>query len=91
MWKQNRHTFYVEKIATNYYNVKFRCLLAPIYLATYRYGKHTYQVAINGQTGEAFCPAPTYLGKLRPLFIIAGIILLIITILYAGLLYTYAS
>ena len=91
MWKQNRHTFYVEKIATNYFNVKFRCLLAPIYLATYRYGKHTYQVAINGQTGEAFCPAPTYLGKLRPLFIIAGIILLIITILYAGLLYTYAS
>lgn len=61
--RYNRH-LRVEKIATNYYGVKFRCLMAPMYLATYRFGKKTLQVAINGQTGETFCEAPTKIGRI---------------------------
>ena len=54
----------VEQVATNYYNVKFRCLLAPVYLATYKFGKKTLPVAINGQTGQTFCDVPTIIGRI---------------------------
>ena len=64
----------VEDIATNYYNVKFRYLLAPVYLATYKFGKKTLPVAINGQTGETYCDVPTNIKKI----IVLGIIALII-------------
>lgn len=80
IWKKNRGKFYYNRLmATNYYNVKFRCLLAPMYLATYKYGRRTFQVAINGQTGQAFCPVPTKVGRLKPLFVILGILIVILT------------
>ena len=61
------------KLSTNYYNVKFKYILAPMYLATYTYGGKTYSVAINGQSGETYCDAPSYLWKLI-LFIALGVI-----------------
>jgi len=33
-------------------NESWRYLLLPVYLATYRYGTESYQVVINGQTGQ---------------------------------------
>lgn len=66
----NRH-LRVEDIVTNYYDVKFRYVLAPIYLATYRFGKQTFPVAINGQTGETYCDVPTNIKKLIIFLIIA--------------------
>lgn len=50
---------FIEELATNYYNVKFRYLLVPMYFASYRYKKHRFPVVINGQTGKTFCDAPT--------------------------------
>lgn len=66
----NRH-LRVEEIVTNHYDVKFRYVLAPIYLATYRFGKQTFPVAINGQTGETYCDVPTNIKKLIIFLIIA--------------------
>ena len=66
----------VDTIATNYYNVKFRYLLAPIYLAKYKFGKYTYFVAINGQTGKTYCDVPTVIGKII-LFSAIGVLLLL--------------
>ena len=66
-------------LSTNYYNVKFRYLLAPMYLASYRYGKKVYQVAINGQTGAAYCDTPS--NRWIPKLII-GIALSIVVTLY---------
>ena len=54
----------IDAINYSFYNVKFRYVLAPIYLATFKCGKKTYPVAINGQTGKAYCKFPTFLGKL---------------------------
>ena len=71
--KFNRH-LRVEEIVTNYYDVKFRYVLAPIYLATYRFGDRTFPVAINGQTGETYCDVPTYIKRL----IILGVIAIIV-------------
>ena len=58
---QRKHGFFnfIEDLATNYYNVKFRYLLVPMYFATYRYKKRRFPVVINGQTGKTFCDAPT--------------------------------
>lgn len=72
MRRQQRYL--VSKLDSNYYNVKFRCLLAPVYLATYRFGKKTLQVAINGQTGETFCEAPT---RIRMIILLAFLGLLL--------------
>ena len=35
-----------------FHNESWRYILLPIYLATYRYGTESYQVLINGQTGQ---------------------------------------
>ena len=76
MYEVGKRRFSVRKFTTDYYNVKFRYLLAPVYIARYTFGKESYQVAINGQTGKTYCEAPTYLLKL---------ILLIILIVLVGL------
>ena len=54
----------IDAINTNYYNVKFRYVLAPVYLATYTCGKRVFPVAINGQNGKTYCDVPTFLAKL---------------------------
>lgn len=54
----------VKGILTNYYNVKFRCLMAPLYLAQYRFGKKSFLVAINGQTGKTYCDVPTKIKRI---------------------------
>ena len=68
----------IDAIVTSYYNVKFRYVLAPIYLATYTCGKNTHTVAINGQTGKTYCEVPTFLLKLVliPLFVMIVVLLL---------------
>lgn len=82
---------YSEKIYTNYYNVKFRCLMAPVYLAKYVYGKKTYLVAINGQTGKTCCKAPTKIGMIIALILIADALLGAIGYLLFLLLLSYFS
>ena len=68
----------IDAIVTSYYNVKFRYVLAPIYLATYTCGKKTHTVAINGQTGKTYCEVPTFMIKLVliPLFVLIAVLLL---------------
>lgn len=84
--RYNRNLRVID-IATNYYNVKFRCLLAPVYLATYRFGNKILPVAINGQTGETFCDVPTRIKRIILLVLLAMIIISIIEIiaLYGGM------
>ncbi|MCJ7550223.1 MAG: hypothetical protein MUQ30_11140, partial [Anaerolineae bacterium] len=36
----------------------YKLLLAPIWLANYRYGSQTYRVVVNGQTGQVFGEKP---------------------------------
>ncbi len=77
----------VEEISTNYYNVKFRCLLAPVYLAKYTFGKKTFPVAINGQTGKTYCDAPTLIRRIillgiLGLFLAAAIEMILILVFH---------
>ncbi|MCR4767140.1 MAG: hypothetical protein K5875_04195 [Saccharofermentans sp.] len=80
--EKNYEHIMVSWIKSNYYNVRFRCLLAPVYFGSFKHGKKTYPVAINGQTGQAFFDVPTYILKLILICIAAGIIILAAFILY---------
>ena len=83
---KNKVILYVTRLITRFYNVKFRYLLAPMYFATYTFGKKTYQVIINGQTGKTIFPVPRYLTKMIILAVIAGIFILVT---FFGLTYLF--
>ena len=76
----------VDRINTYYYNVKFRCLLAPMYFGSYTYRKKTYQVAINGQTGKTLFSVPRYFLQLIIAAVIGAILVLAI---FFGLMYLF--
>ena len=65
------------KLSTNYYDVKFRYLLAPMYIASFKYRDKLYAVAINGQTGAAYCELPShrFIRWLIPLIAIGAVTL----------------
>lgn len=91
MYDIQKGKFFVKKYDTNCYNVKFRYLLAPVYVGRYTVGKVTYYVAINGQTGQTFCEAPTYLFKLILLIITVFVLSFVLLGVYLGLVGTYGS
>ena len=76
----------ISRMTTKYYDVKFRYVLAPMYFATYTFRKKTYQVAINGQTGQTLFKVPRYLPKL---IIIAAIAAYTLCALYFLLMYLF--
>ena len=65
--------------------------MAPVYLAKYIYGKKTYLVAINGQTGKTCCKAPTIIGWIIALILIADALLGVISYLVFLLIISYIS
>ncbi len=75
-------TLFLENLTTNYYDVKFRYLLAPVYFASYRYKKKKMLVVINGQTGKTFCYAPTFIPKIVISCIIILLVLLILFLVF---------
>ncbi len=76
----------VDWIRTNYYNVKFRCLLAPMYFGSFKYRKNTYHVAINGQTGKTLFTVPRYFAQM---IIVAAIASILTLVGYFALVYLF--
>ena len=68
---------------TEYSDIKYRYIIAPVYLASFTFKGKKYAVAINGKTGEVACDPPSTLRVRFILFValfvtIAVIIFLII-------------
>ena len=59
---------------TNYTDVTYKYILAPVYLASFTYKGKKYDVAINGSTGDVACDPPSARKFFIALFIILGII-----------------
>ncbi len=71
----------IESMDTSYSNVTFKHLLVPVYASAYKFSGKTYQVVINGRTGEVFGERPYSAFKIGCLAIaILGLILLTILI-----------
>ena len=77
--------FHLKSLISNYYNVKFRYLLAPIYFASYRYKNTKYSVVINGQTGQTYCDAPTII----PLLVVIGVICVLLILAINGFFFIF--
>ncbi len=65
------------QFSTMYDNITFKYLLAPIWLASYKYKDQIYNIVINGQTGKVGGKAPVSALKVI-LFILAIIAIIII-------------
>lgn len=71
----------IDSMNTGYSNVTFKHLLVPVYASAYRLGGKTYQVVINGRTGEVYGERPYSALKIGCLVaMILGLILAIILI-----------
>ncbi len=59
--------------STEYYNVKFKYVLVPVYLAGCRYGGKIYNVVASGTNGRGKCGRPISIAKLiiTPLLFVA--------------------
>ena len=59
--------------STEYYNVKFKYVLVPVYLAGCRYGGKIYNVVASGTNGRGKCGRPISIAKfiITPLLFVA--------------------
>lgn len=70
---------------TNYNNIKYKYVLIPVWIGTYRYNNKTYRFLVNGETGKLSGKAPTSALKVTIL------VLLIVLVAVAVLLIAYFS
>lgn len=63
--------------STEFYNVKFKYVLVPVYLAGCRYGGKTYNVVASGTNGRGKCNRPISIAKfiITPLLFLAYFII----------------
>ena len=66
---------------TEYSDIKYRYIIAPVYLASFTYRGKKYDVAINGKTGEVACNPPSTLWIRRLLFVLLLVTIAVIIFL----------
>ncbi len=64
----------ISSVQTQYNNVGFQLVLAPVYISAFNYNKKTYRYVINGQSGKAYGERPWSWWK------IGGLIFMVATI-----------
>ncbi len=68
-------------INTNYKSIKYKLMLLPMWISSYRFKDKVYNFIINGQTGKVSGNAPTSWAKVLGLLGgIAGVIAIIVTL-----------
>jgi DNA-directed RNA polymerase subunit RPC12/RpoP len=70
----------VDGVNTNYTAITFKLMLLPIWIACYLYGGKTWQILVNGRTGEVHGERPY--SKLKIFFAVLIAVLVVIAILY---------
>jgi predicted RNA-binding Zn-ribbon protein involved in translation (DUF1610 family) len=78
--KINADEVRIFNIDTNYFDIKYKHLLLPIWLSAYTYKNKTYSYMVNGQTGKVKGDAPLSFFKVS---LIILVIIGIIAFLYA--------
>jgi hypothetical protein len=72
----------VDSVDTTYAAVTFKLLLLPIWIAAYLHGGRTYQVLINGCTGEVSGQRPYSAAKIAAATVAALLVILVVVLLY---------
>ncbi|MBA2620092.1 MAG: hypothetical protein H0U87_02715 [Acidobacteria bacterium] len=73
----------VHDVSTRYANTTFKHLLLPIYAGAYRFNNKTFQIVVNGRTGEVQGERPFSWLKIA-LFVLFLIVLLVILVSVFG-------
>lgn len=69
--------------STEYSDIKYKYVIAPVYLASFTYKGEKYDVAINGESGEVACDPPSTIWIRRFLFVLALVVIAVIIFLLA--------
>ncbi|GAA3431883.1 NADH pyrophosphatase zinc ribbon domain-containing protein [Kutzneria kofuensis] len=70
----------VDGVNTNYTAITFKLMLLPIWIACYLYGGKTWQILVNGRTGEVHGERPY--SKLKIFLAVLLAIVVVVVILY---------
>jgi hypothetical protein len=72
--RQNEHAdcYSDLRYSTEFYNVKFRYVLIPVWLSGCRYGGRIYNVAASGCNGTGHCRRPFSIAKLIIFLLLAA-------------------
>jgi DNA-directed RNA polymerase subunit RPC12/RpoP len=74
----------VHTIDTDYSNVTFKHLLLPIYAGAYQFGGKTFQIVVNGRTGEVQGERPYSWLKIAALVVFIIIVIVILAAIFRG-------
>jgi predicted RNA-binding Zn-ribbon protein involved in translation (DUF1610 family) len=69
------------RVSTTFRDLKYKHVLFPVWLASYRYGDKTYRFLVNGQTGEVQGQAPISWIKVALVVILAAIVISVVLLL----------
>ncbi len=62
----------IRSVNTQYNDVGFQLILAPVYISAFNYNKKTYRYVINGQNGKAYGERPWSWWKIGGLALLLG-------------------
>lgn len=65
-------------------NIRFKHLLLPVWIGSYRFGSKAYQVVVNGQSGEVEGDRPYSVAKIALAALLAVMVLLILSQVNSG-------
>ncbi|GAB1645579.1 hypothetical protein [Krasilnikovia sp. MM14-A1259] len=74
----------VSSVHTSYFDVTFKLMLLPVWLACYLHAGKTYQVVVNGRTGEVLGERPYSAAKIAAAVVAAVVLITVILIAVAA-------
>ena len=88
--RENEHadSYSDLRFSTEFYNVKFRYVLVPVWLSGCRYGGKIYNVAASGTNGRGYCQRPLSIAKAVLFPIILVLYFIIGNILNLGMIFS---
>lgn len=74
----------IDSLSTSYYETTFKHLLLPVYAGAYHYNGETYQILINGRTGEIQGERPFSVLKIALLCVLVTIVVVILVMVFGN-------
>jgi hypothetical protein len=73
----------VNEVATQHDSVTFKLMLLPVWIACYLHAGKTYNILVNGRTGEVVGERPYSAAKIAAAVLAAVVLIAIVVILIA--------
>ncbi|MBO4423427.1 MAG: hypothetical protein J5879_08300 [Clostridia bacterium] len=78
--KRENNADHVDKLKTksNFYDIKYKYILAPVWISSYKYKNKVYNMMVNGETGRISGKSPVSALRVALAIIIALLVLIIL-------------